>query len=74
MGLMEAPSGAKFCYVNQKFWRGNYYDSDAKCKELGFDGLLEARTNKDKDFLMELLICKSSLKYICNYFLYCNFH
>ena len=59
MGLMEAPSGAKFCYVSQKWWRGNYWDSDAKCKEIGFDGLAEARTTEDKIFMMDLLICKT---------------
>merc|ERR1712038_1141096 len=53
---MEAPSGAKFCYVSQKWWRGNYWDSDAKCKEIGFDGLAEARTTEDKMFMMDLLI------------------
>ena len=58
MGLFEAPSGAKFCWVNDKYWRGSYDDSQQKCLDLGFTGLMEARDKEDARYAHVMNMCK----------------
>ena len=58
MGLFDAPSGAKFCWVNDKYWRGSYDDSQQKCLDLGFTGLMEARDTEDARYAHVMNMCK----------------
>ena len=58
MGLFDAPSGAKFCWVNDKYWKGSYDDSQQKCLDLGFTGLMEARDTEDARYAHVMNMCK----------------
>ena len=65
MGVFVPPhTGAKFCWISQEYFLGSQADADAKCKEIGFTGLAEARSPEERHYITGLNLCK----YIKNIF------
>ena len=65
MGVFVSPhTGAKFCWISQEYFLGSQADADAKCKEIGFTGLAEARSPEERHYITGLNLCK----YIKNIF------
>ena len=56
IGLYENPSGDKICWVGHAY-RAGQSDAKTECKNQGFQGLAEARTENDWGFMNLLDAC-----------------
>jgi hypothetical protein len=56
MGPLPLPSGDTVCFANPKYLLPRQAAID-KCKEKGFDGLAEGRTNEDRIAISKLEQC-----------------